>query len=1161
MEEKVTCPHCGSSDVFKKNDGTYLCGNCIRRFSPAPVAKPEFVPMRLFISYGHPESEICQKIYEALKARGHDPWFDKSELKSGNDWRSKIQQGIENSQSVVACLSEHSTRDRGVCLDELAIAVGVRGGNIHSILLGDEATVKAPASVTHEQWLDMSDWRQKLAEGEAVFTPWFNNKMQQLFEVLESRDNREFCGQISTIKNRLTVYYNTSRQDKLLREPFVGREWLTEEINHWLQDDTAPRTCLLAGAPGVGKSAFAVHLSHYNPAVAAILLCSRGMNTFNDSKTVIQTLAYLLACRLPQYRRSLMFYLPETRADVQKLNEKELFELLISQPLSLSIDGCHERMVIVLDGLDECGDAGTNPLAKVLFEYSDCLPEWLRILVASRDVPSVKAYTKTAYRIEIKANTKENINDIRSYYETRLKEQFGKDPHWSEAIEKMTVRSEGVFLYAQMLSELLLSKKTLDADEDYPEGLSGIFTSWFSWFFPDVNDYASRWRPAISCMLGAPEPIPAETLRRIMNWDRNTLADFRLKLNVLLRTEKNIFGDDTILFDHAFVQEWLVRDSGTNIYYCSPEDGAEKLTDGLFAIFETAPEELSFWEAHQLTELPLKPDQKEKVLCSHTVFDTLCSAGDYCRDLEKLNMALHLYKKCLTISKTSADKFRTPEAYTELAVMYSEVSKILQLTGCISEAISFCNVAVEIFEKLDGISDVRYELAVFGYYSLSSFLQDAGALVPANFFLLKALEIFEKLADELGTPDIQKRRAYCYSDISYQLSKLSGNLSQAIIFGKKSNEILEKLADEHCTPDVHSDLVYSYTGVANLLLHNNNPNEAAVLCDKAFCICKKMAVESCTPTDQAELAFCYGEVADVLHYIGRSSEAIDAYNKALVIHKALVDESGTPEAQCDLAINYANIGKLFFDDGNPSEAFIFCEKAFRTCENLDVTSCAPTVQNKLVWFCYNPVADVLKNIGHFSEAIKVYHQALVIQKALFDELGTPNTLRELAQSYSNIGDVFLKSGSPSKALSAYNNALEINIVLADDVAVGTPKAYKDVAMNYISIAYILLRKGNPDKALVFAKKSLSITKKLAFELHDSFSQRILGSACNFISTALIMKKKYKSALTYSKMGLNVYKSAAKAALSPQDLNDLKPLIKECQHNIRILEGKLNHPNP
>lgn len=118
------------------------------------------------------------------------------------------------------------------------------------------------------------------------------------------------------------------------------------------------------------------------------------MNTFNDPRTVIQTVAYLMACRLTAYRQSLMLHLPEDRAAVQRLSEKELFEQLISKPLSLSVNGNHERMVILLDGLDECGSPENNVLAKTLYEFADSLPDWLRILIVARDIPAISVYTK-----------------------------------------------------------------------------------------------------------------------------------------------------------------------------------------------------------------------------------------------------------------------------------------------------------------------------------------------------------------------------------------------------------------------------------------------------------------------------------------------------------------------------------------------------------------------------------------------------------------------------------------------------------------------------------------------------------------------------------------------------------------------------------------------
>jgi hypothetical protein len=38
-------------------------------------------------------------------------------------------------------LSKHSTRDPGVCLDEIAIAIGVKGGNSVRVWFNDASTL------------------------------------------------------------------------------------------------------------------------------------------------------------------------------------------------------------------------------------------------------------------------------------------------------------------------------------------------------------------------------------------------------------------------------------------------------------------------------------------------------------------------------------------------------------------------------------------------------------------------------------------------------------------------------------------------------------------------------------------------------------------------------------------------------------------------------------------------------------------------------------------------------------------------------------------------------------------------------------------------------------------------------------------------------------
>jgi hypothetical protein len=106
--------------------------------------------LRIFLSYGHDDNEpLVRRIKADLEARGHDVWFDKAEIKAGDDWRRAILDGIDRSNQVLSFLSKHSTRDPGVCLDEIAIAIGVKGGNIQTILVESETEVKPPASISH----------------------------------------------------------------------------------------------------------------------------------------------------------------------------------------------------------------------------------------------------------------------------------------------------------------------------------------------------------------------------------------------------------------------------------------------------------------------------------------------------------------------------------------------------------------------------------------------------------------------------------------------------------------------------------------------------------------------------------------------------------------------------------------------------------------------------------------------------------------------------------------------------------------------------------------------------------------------------------------------------------------------------------------------------
>ncbi len=68
--------------------------------------------LRIFLSYGHDGNEVLvSRIKNDLINRGHDVWFDKTEIRFGDDWRRAITDGITESNRVLSFLSRHSTRE------------------------------------------------------------------------------------------------------------------------------------------------------------------------------------------------------------------------------------------------------------------------------------------------------------------------------------------------------------------------------------------------------------------------------------------------------------------------------------------------------------------------------------------------------------------------------------------------------------------------------------------------------------------------------------------------------------------------------------------------------------------------------------------------------------------------------------------------------------------------------------------------------------------------------------------------------------------------------------------------------------------------------------------------------------------------------------------
>ena len=309
-----------------------------------------YKPLNIFISYGHeidvrdnsgkllypePNNEsVVRKIKAYLESRGHKVWLDTEEIKPGDDWRRKIYEGVTGSNVALICLSHKAMKPNGVCRDEIAIAVGVRGGYPFSITLEKLEIAEYPAYLLNPQlFTEFEDWNLYWTE-DSIDEATLDQKLKNLATTLETKDFQLYEVEMEELKKLLKPWKMDSRLRSLDRDEqflynektgnwekqtvhkFCGRESLfnlfEEKI---LQGGKAirvdsERVLWLKKGPGFGKSRFAAELRYrYCCPICASYFIEYDQKESLKPQTFIKSIAFQLAQTNSTYRKKLLDYL------------------------------------------------------------------------------------------------------------------------------------------------------------------------------------------------------------------------------------------------------------------------------------------------------------------------------------------------------------------------------------------------------------------------------------------------------------------------------------------------------------------------------------------------------------------------------------------------------------------------------------------------------------------------------------------------------------------------------------------------------------------------------------------------------------------------------------------------------------------------------------
>ncbi|KAG9095501.1 hypothetical protein FS749_010340 [Ceratobasidium sp. UAMH 11750] len=326
---------------------------------------------------------------------------------------------------------------------------------------------------------------------ERAFRGAFSSTTQDPMEIFVGKFRRlseEFDRKVNVQALRASEIYRAMNElrpvDRAGYDP--GRQCIVDtrvtiinELVRWAQTpDNGPRLAWAHGLAGLGKSAIATSVCIRLDAQGVLVssfFCKRDNPELRDPRRVLTSVAYGLASRWGAYREAVAGMIRDDLGLSSK-HIQPLYDALVTKPLQVIAKA--ERptgtLAVVIDALDECGDTDTRrQLLTCLRDISKLIPS-LKIIATSRPDADIREFfgdSNSSWFSRYDLLEFNASDDIRLFVQDRLSGLAHLGGWPEDAIEQISVRSGGLFIWARTACKFILDG--LDRRERLAQILAG----------------------------------------------------------------------------------------------------------------------------------------------------------------------------------------------------------------------------------------------------------------------------------------------------------------------------------------------------------------------------------------------------------------------------------------------------------------------------------------------------------------------------------------------------------------------------------------------------------------------------------------------------------------------------------------------------------------